>query len=228
MKFSSILNLVLIAVTFAGVYQCYRLRCERQRLQEEYASLSSRFGEFSEGQNSVPQIVRLETDDPMVFQWRVYLPAGYTGVVQNHNDFRRPSLFSRRGINLGHRMPWSYPAEFLITQKFEFRFEFSRPIVNSHIQCTNWVTNQSEPVNYTSGGGRGRSMRPSQFLVDYWSEIEFEADDAFGQSIEVDDGIRLLRVKIPEQLMEEYLAASGGRGEEGVLTNLYLSIEKVE
>ena len=72
MKFSSILNLVLIAVTCGGVYHGYRLRCERQRLQEEFASLSSSFGEFSVGQNSAPQIVRLETDEPMGFQWRVY------------------------------------------------------------------------------------------------------------------------------------------------------------
>ena len=229
MKFSSILNLVLIAVIFVGIYQGYRLSSQQQRLQEEFASLSSNFGEFSEQQKLVPQIIRLKTDEPMVYQWRVYLPPGYTGELKN------PSGFSRRPQKLGFDMPWNYPAEFLITQKFKVQSD-PRKSIFSHVQCTNWVANQSEPVNYTSGQGQGRPLsfgrgRGSEFFIDRWGEFEFNAVEANGQSIEIaDDEISLLRVKIPEQLTKEYIEKNGAskRAIKDVLLDLILNVKKVE
>ena len=227
MKFSSLLNLVLITVILVGVYHTYRLRNEKQRLQEEFTSLSSRFGEFSEEQKLVPQIVRLETDEPMVFQWRVYLPAGYAGELKN----RRAS--SRWTPKLGHTMPWNYPAEFLITQKFEMRSD-PRKSIYSQVQCTNWVADQDGPVNYTSGQGMGRPLRSGtagEFFADHWREFDFEtAVAADGHSIEIGEEVSLLRVKMPEQLVQEYLAERTRpmRENEDLLMDLFLIIKKFE
>ena len=237
MKFSSLLNLILIAVTFLGLYYGQSLRTEQKRLREEFASLSSSYGEFSQEKKSLPQIIRLDTNEPMVFQWRVYLPAGYTGEVIGSSG-------RGRSTKLGHSMPWNHPAEFLVTQNFEVRSGEVRSgfganskqvrSIRSSIQCTNWVAKQAGPVNYTSGQGNGRplllTVAGSEFIVDHWDEFDFEAADANGIPSAIDEEISLLKVTIPEELMKEYLLEVGSRKRKNknVLKNLFLKIKKVK
>ena len=236
MKFSSLLNLLLIVVTFAGVFRCYQLQTQVDNLHSEFESLSPSYGDFSQEPNS-PQIVRLKTNDPMVFQWRVYLPAGYSGVVSDR--IGRKGLFGTRSLSLGHGMPWNYPAEFLITQKFKVNTgegfgsnSWQRNSILTDIQCTNWVASQAGPVKYVSGQGSGGNELVSwgaEYLVDHWSDIVFASDDAGSTSV-FEDKVDLLKVTIPEELMEEYLATQGSRRRENenVLKDLYLKIRKVE
>ncbi len=239
MKFSSLLNLIFIVVTFAGVFRCYQLQSQLKQIHNEIESLSLSYGDFSQ-QKSLPQIVRLKTNDPMVFQWRVYLPPGYSGVV---SDRISRTAFSRP-LNLGHDMPWSYPSEILITQKFEVNHGEAQPnlgpnfkpwkSIRTDIQCTNWAVDQTEPVSYVSGQGRGgRRLATSaraEFVLDHWDEIVLAPNEA-GNSSVIEDEVNLLQVTIPEELMEEYLdhvrrEGSRPRENENVLKDLYLKIKK--
>ena len=234
MKLSNLLNLVLIVVTFAGMYHGYGLHTEHKRLHEELASLSSSFGDFSQEPDSSPQIIRLNTNDPMVFQWRVYLPPGYSGeVIDRCERFGSP-------LKIGHKMPWTYPAEFLITQKFEVQRNSEQAItIRSNIHCTNWAANQSGPVNYTSGQGSSRPMLQSRlsgnrgslsskFVADHWDDLVFEMAQAGNSSVLVEE-TDLFKVAIPDELMKDYLATnpSSRKGKsEDVLKDLYLEVKK--
>lgn len=201
MKISVVIDLALITLALIGVVCLYQKHAEKRQLEKERVGLNSTYGEFSTRHK--PQIIRLETNDPMTFQWRVYLPAGYTGVVTNS---------SSRRINppkLGHGMPWNHPAEFLITQTFRVRSNYRShtKYLDSSIQCINWGLEQGSPADFISGGGSGGPIHRSvhlDFLLERWEEFEFEVQEASGQPVEFENRINLLKVFIPDQLAAEY------------------------
>ena len=153
-KVPSTVNLFLITLIVIGAVLLARLQIEKNALAAEYASLNSTYGEFSKAENSAPQIIRLKSNDPWEFRWRVYLPAGYSGAVAS-SLARRMGRFG--SSQLGHNLPWDHPAEFLITQTFEV--ESSRrsksKYINSKVQCINWVPDQAGPARFISGQGSG-------------------------------------------------------------------------
>jgi len=225
MKIHHVLNLILVVVMLVGAFFVYQLQVEKRGLEQELASLNSAYGSFPAGKESAPQIIRLETNDPLTYRWRVYLPAGYSGVVRNN------ASFGRFPAKLGHQMPWNHSAEFLITQIFEFPNGGRKKSVQSHIQCINWNPDQPGPVNFTSGGGIGRPLlfgRKSEFFVDHWEEFVVEALETNSRSIEIDNETQLLAIKTPEHLFEEYQEISRQARKNGEsIVNLVLEIEHV-
>ena len=225
MKISGFLNLILVAVILVGVYFWYPLQIEQQRLEKEHASLSLIYGDFSEEQKSLPQVIPLESNDPMVFRWRVYLPAGYIGELKN-NQFR---------WNIGIGMPWNHPAEFLITQTFEVRhkrkFGARMKSIYPNVDCITWAVDQYGPVNYRVGGGRGGRpvglFNKSEFLVDHWNELGFKVFEASEKPITTGEFFNLLDVKIPEKLSAEYIAQEKSNPGKGSVAKLDLRVEKV-
>lgn len=87
MKISMLQNMTLIVLILVGLFFWFPLHEKRKQLEKEYQTLSSTYGSFSDGQSSEPRIISLATDDPMIFRWRVHIPAGYTpAVLRAHRE----------------------------------------------------------------------------------------------------------------------------------------------
>lgn len=74
-------NILLLVATVVGAYQAIQSLRILQTVQAEQTRIIAKVGELDITDRKLMHVRALESDGPLQFAWRVYLPAGVSGVV---------------------------------------------------------------------------------------------------------------------------------------------------
>jgi len=180
-----VLKGLLVLILIVGLVRLAILRSELSELSEEYERLAKNYGALDVRDPSKFLITHVETGDPLHFLWRCYYPPGLS--VEEKCGFGIPF---RDGMTM-----FSNPGEYLLRQ----RFEFERGRLVAH--------------TLERGGGGRESYADTdvtEFLKRHWNELEFDLLAKDGpQEIATSKTIRLLTIRVPENLLAELEQRAG-------------------
>ncbi len=89
------LDLFLILLALVGAYLALLTGIERASLTAHVTRVERRIGTFKITDPTLVQIQAVETDNPLEFAWRIYLPANYsTSIVQSFDSAGSTSSWS--------------------------------------------------------------------------------------------------------------------------------------
>lgn len=183
-----ILNLLLIVASAVALVLLVGQRRELGRLESEHDRLASRYGILDVQDPSQFVVLRIATDDPRHFAWRVHYPANLR--IQEYHRFAA-------GGRIGGSSMYSDAGEYL----HRCRFEFTPRTLLVHLLDR-------------SGGGRmgigNKNLR--EFLSEHWDELDIDVLAETGTvTVSTDEVLPFLVISIPEHLRDELVERFGQR-----------------
>ena len=182
-----ILNILLAIAILCGVVLLVKRTSKLSELRAEHDRLAVEFGALDVKDPSKYLITRVETGDPMHFQWRCYYPPG----------LKVNERFGFKSTNSGGSTGNTGAGEYLHRVRFEVR--------KDHIRVHQ---------NDRGGGGRLSALNAKwvEFLKDHWGELEFQVLASEGP-VEVDthQALEFLTIRIPKDLLPELEQRMGHR-----------------
>jgi hypothetical protein len=179
-------DVILLPVVFIGGLLTWQAARERSRLSERYARLARITGDHPIADPSKVHLQALDTDEPMHFAWRVYLPPNYTTVVTGRCFSEEVSSRSWVGPS-----PGTGPSDFIGRVRFR-------------------VEPQEGAMQVSTRFGRGESVRGiahkalAERLRAGWDRVRVEQLGAPGLAVlEPNQPAVLLRLTLPDDLQEE-------------------------
>lgn len=175
------LNLLILIVAIAGIVMSVRIFPKHQRLQEKYRQLSKVVAEFDSEDGQIAAI-SLTTNEEMHFAWRVSLPEGDQFITQSE------------------LVTGSWGSMQTQSGESTFRVRLRREKENMRVFV-------KSAGSSTSGIG---PKRFADFIEQRWGEFLIETVPEGQQAnSDSDEILTLLKVTVPERLLDQLADASG-------------------
>lgn len=175
---TNFINVALAVVLAFGAMLAMQANRRKVELQDEFNQLVAKHGWLPVDDKDKIHLIRLDTDDPMHFRWRVYQPA------KQALQWKSPSSSSSGSS--------SQERNFISQVRFRFIDEERVDVFYSH----------------ASGSGRGSIWNGpgAKFLREHWDELEITVAGGDGlESYGPDELATLIEVRIPDPLYQKML-----------------------
>ena len=178
-------NAVLLLVIVAGLIVLVVKQQAVTSMSAEHAALTEQFGELEIGDPSRFHMVRVETGDPMYFQWRFYVPAGAQLTVRRY-----------RG-----RSGWSGSSSSIASEAHSSLLSCRFRVVDGELSIF---------TSHDGGSGLSRWNWKPKFeaeLVKRWDELDIKV---VGKEETIDfapnEAVVALKISVPPELKKELAA----------------------
>ncbi len=172
-------SLLLLTISLIGGYYAWQSGTERAGLMSQIARIEKRIGSFPIVDPTLVHVLAIETQQPLEFAWRIYLPANFKMTrVQTFNQSGSSSWGSSR----------SDASEFI-----------ARVVLREHngsLECFN---------SFNSSSGLSSTQSPIHAIAirEHWKNLKI---DQLGKPtlaiIQPDEETTLLRISLPSELFE--------------------------
>lgn len=175
------LNTILILIILVAGAKLVMQGREYRALAQERKQLVEKLDGFHVRDPSKYLVQSVDTDDPMLFMWRVHKPGGFETGYLGKYPWGKPDIFGAGG-SLENKL-----------ELVSVRFEFDEDLL--------WVDMQT-----ARGGCRSRTHDTTLVAIcqQHWDDLEIEVS---GQeaAVEIDTNqeVVLLSVKIPKELLNK-------------------------
>ena len=173
------LSTILVVIAIAGFVMTLLQRRENEPLRIEYDALVDRVGLLNVVDSERIHMMRLPSDDPMVFRWHAYYPEGKHLLWRSTTIHHGPMDLRN---NHSNRQDLILRLEFEFTDKgIQYTFSDGTDLKRNYIQ----------------------SDQLCQLIQEHWTELVVEA---VGRPTFLSDGsdpIDLIRIELPEHVHDD-------------------------
>ena len=174
-----IVNLLLLTIALIGGYFAWQSGQERAALLSHIASIEKRIGSFPIVDPTLVHVQAIDSQQPLEFAWRIYLPANYQMTL--HQSFDPYGSSSWGGSA-------SEPAEFIARVVLREK--------NGSVACYT-------SLNNSSGVSGTNSTIHSVAIREQWDHLQIEQLGKPALAIiQPDEEMTLLRISLPSELFE--------------------------
>ncbi len=199
------LTALLTTLAITGVLASLAARSEQKPIREEYEQLLAIVGNLNVEDPEQLCAVRIPTEAPDEFSWRLYCPANTDISTQTHGiaGSSRSSRYNRQG------------SESRVYVRFQFTDDTTQIFLKS------------------PGGSSTRSFgdaKTARFLREHWQQFEVHSGDTSDPiAADEDQALQLLSIRIPESLHPQIRQQLGGKSQllQGLLLDVHTSTPKV-
>jgi hypothetical protein len=175
----SLWQYVLVGLMALGLWRLVQDRRQLKGLRTEANRLAALVGEIDLEDPSRIHVVSVPDDRPNEFSWRVFLPAEHAWAINQH--------MGSGGRSSHNQTASSSPNDMLV------RFRMTE----TESGWTTFLVHDS---------GTNSSSMPSEFgafLDEHWNELKIQIAGSEGElTLETDQVLTLLRIEVPEELIE--------------------------
>ena len=178
-------NFLLCVAILVGLVLFFNAQSRFNSVQSDYDRLTARYGVLDIKDSSKFYVKRIEAQNEMEFQWRVYRPDG---------------------ISFGYRVDWGYSSSGISMPAKSFTLRQRESV---HI-CKIVATESGLHALHTTldlAGSRGHNKAVADFVKEHWLELDIETI-ADGEH-DADELLRFLRIWIPPPLVEQLINQTG-------------------
>ncbi|MEM7455728.1 MAG: hypothetical protein AAF456_15350 [Planctomycetota bacterium] len=196
-----ILNVVLGSIFLVGLIQSILLRQDYLDLVEQQQQYKQIYGEFPESDNSSVRVIKVQTDEPLVFKFRFYLPPGHSCLIA-HTEFG-----SGTGTSGVSGASPTEASECIYTICLSHNTEYDKLDLN--VTSEAWiagVVDEQRNARLSAIGGSFLDREVSRFVLEHRDDLIFSSDQTEGKAIEPGKEFTLFKIAVPESLADEFPA----------------------
>lgn len=175
-----IVSLLLLTIALIGGYYAWQSGTERAGLLSQIARIEKRIGSFPIVDPTLVHVQAIETQQPLEFAWRIYLPANF--------KMTRVQTFNQSGSSSWGSSSSSVASEFI-----------ARVVLREHNGSLECFTS----FNHSSGVSSTQSPIHTVAIREHWNNLNI---DQLGKPtlaiFQPDEETTLLRIALPSELFE--------------------------